>query len=53
MNLVTVQIAALVRGEVQLDPALADAIAVVSLLIMMICVTLYQFLIRTRKASAK
>jgi len=25
VNLVTVQIAALVRGEVQLDPALADA----------------------------
>lgn len=53
VNLVTVQIAALVRGEVQLDPALADAIAVMSLLIMMICVTVYQFLVRAKKAVAK
>lgn len=53
VNLVTVQIAALVRGEVQLDPALADTIAVLSLIIMMICVTLYQYLIRPRKGAAK
>jgi putative spermidine/putrescine transport system permease protein len=38
VNLVTVQIAALVRGEVQLDPALADALALVSLGIMALCV---------------
>lgn len=53
VNLVTVQIAALVRGEVQLDPALADAIAVLSLIIMMICVAIYQYLIRPRKGAAK
>jgi putative spermidine/putrescine transport system permease protein len=38
VNLVTVQIAALVRGEVQLDPALADALALLSLGIMAVCV---------------
>ena len=53
VNLVTVQIAALVRGEVQLDPALADTVAVLSLIIMMICVALYQYLIRPRKGVAK
>ncbi len=44
VNLVTVQIAALVRGEVQLDPALADALAMLSLLVMAACVAGYQFL---------
>lgn len=34
VELVTVQIAALIRGEVQLDPPLADAIAVLSMLVM-------------------
>lgn len=38
VNLVTVQIAALIRGEVQLEPELADALAVVSLCIMSLCV---------------
>jgi len=42
--LVTVQIAALVRGEVQLDPALADALALLSIAIMAICVAGYQLL---------
>jgi putative spermidine/putrescine transport system permease protein len=44
VNLVTVQIAALVRGEVQLDPALADALALLSIAIMAICVAGYQLL---------
>jgi len=51
VNLVTVQIAALVRGEVQLDPALADAIAVLSLVIMLSCVAAYQLLVRGRGAT--
>jgi putative spermidine/putrescine transport system permease protein len=44
VNLVTVQIAALIRGEVQLQPELADALAVVSLLIMSFCVFGYIWL---------
>lgn len=44
VNLVTVQIAALVRGEVQLDPALADALAMMSLMVMALCVMGYQWL---------
>jgi putative spermidine/putrescine transport system permease protein len=44
INLVTVQIAALVRGEVQLDPALADALALLSIAIMAICVAGYHIL---------
>jgi putative spermidine/putrescine transport system permease protein len=38
VNLVTVQIAALIRGEVQLEPELADALAIISLCIMSFCV---------------
>jgi putative spermidine/putrescine transport system permease protein len=45
VNLVTVQIAALVRGEVQLDPALADALALLSLAVMAVCVGGYQWLV--------
>ena len=52
VNLVTVQIAALVRGEVQLDPALADALALLSLGIMAICVAGYQWL-RGSSAEAR
>lgn len=44
VNLVTVQIAALVRGEVQLDPGLADAIAMFSLVIMMVSVSLHRLI---------
>jgi len=51
VNLVTVQIAALVRGEVQLDPALADALALVSLGVMAVCVAGYRWL-ATRPWSA-
>jgi putative spermidine/putrescine transport system permease protein len=46
VNLVTVQIAALVRGEVQLDPALADALALLSLAVMALCVAGQQWLSR-------
>jgi putative spermidine/putrescine transport system permease protein len=42
VNLITVQIAALVRGEVQLDPSLADALALISIAIMALCVAGYQ-----------
>ena len=42
VNLVTIQIAALVRGEVQFDPGLADALAVLSLLVMGICLAAYR-----------
>ncbi len=44
ISLVTVQIAALVRGEVQLDPGLADALALVSLGVMAVCVVGYRWL---------
>jgi putative spermidine/putrescine transport system permease protein len=44
VNLITIQIAALVRGEVQLDPSLADALAVLSIGIMAFCVIGYQLL---------
>ncbi|TFH33595.1 MAG: ABC transporter permease subunit, partial [Anaerolineales bacterium] len=43
INLVTVQIAALVRGEVQLEPGIADAMATISLAIMAVCVAGYQW----------
>ncbi len=52
VNLVTVQIAAHQRGEVQLDPGLADVVAMLSLLIMALCVAGYQWLAgQTRKAA--
>lgn len=44
--LVPIQIAALIRGEVQLDPAAADALASLSLLVMAVCVAGYQLAIR-------
>jgi putative spermidine/putrescine transport system permease protein len=53
VNLVTVQIAALIRGEVQLEPAFADAIAVISLVIMAICVIAHQFLVRSARRFAR
>jgi putative spermidine/putrescine transport system permease protein len=43
INLVTIQIAALIRGEVQLEPGIADAMATISLLIMAVCVIGYQW----------
>jgi putative spermidine/putrescine transport system permease protein len=43
INLVTIQIAALIRGEVQLEPGIADAMATASLMIMALCVAGYQW----------
>jgi putative spermidine/putrescine transport system permease protein len=51
INLVTVQIAALVRGEVQLDPGLADAIALLSLVIMMLSVSIHRLIGIGRRAQ--
>lgn len=48
VNLVTVQIAALARGEVQFDPALADALATLSLAVMLVAVGLCQVMMRRR-----
>lgn len=44
VNLVTVQIASLIRGEVQLEIGLADALAVISLVIILFCVGGYLLL---------
>jgi putative spermidine/putrescine transport system permease protein len=52
INLVTIQIAALIRGEVQLEPGIADAMSVMSLIIMTICVVGYQWA-NTRAARWK
>jgi putative spermidine/putrescine transport system permease protein len=52
VNLVTVQIAALVRGEVQLDPALADALCLLSIGVMAVCVAGYQLLTRYARRAA-
>ena len=41
INLVTIRIASLIRGEVQLEPGTADAMATISLLIMAVCVVGY------------
>lgn len=43
LNLVTLQIAFLMTGEVRRDPALASAMAVVMLVIMTACVALFRF----------
>lgn len=53
VDLITIRIAALVRGEVQLAPELADALSIISLLIMFACVIGYMWLSsRAKKASA-
>jgi putative spermidine/putrescine transport system permease protein len=53
VDLITIRIAALVRGEVQLAPELADALSIISLLIMFACVIGYMWLSnRARKVSA-
>ena len=52
VNLIPVQIAALVRGEVVLDPALADALAMSSLLVMAVCLLAYQYFARRMRRSA-
>ena len=53
ISLVPIQIAALIRGEVQLDPAAADALASLSLLVMAACVTSYQLSIRRARRFQK
>lgn len=53
VDLITIRIAALIRGEVQLEPQLADALATMSLIIMTTCVMGYLWLSsRSRKARA-
>ena len=53
VDLITIRIAALVRGEVQLAPELADALSIISLLIMSACVIGYMWLSnRAKKVSA-
>ncbi len=53
VDLITIRIAALIRGEVQLKPQLADALAMYSLIIMTSCVLGYLWLSsRSRKVSA-
>ena len=52
VNLIPVQIAALVRGEVVLDPALADALAILSLLVMAVCLLAYQYFARRMRRTA-
>ncbi len=44
VDLITIRIAALIRGEVQLKPQLADALAIYSLIIMTSCVIGYLWL---------
>jgi putative spermidine/putrescine transport system permease protein len=52
VDLITIRIAALIRGEVQLAPELADALSIISLLIMIACVMGYTVLSnRARKAT--
>lgn len=53
VDLITIRIAALIRGEVQLAPELADALSIISLLIMAACVIGYLLLsTRARKVRA-
>ncbi len=52
VDLITIRIAALIRGEVQLAPELADALSMMSLLIMTACVIGYLWLSNlTRRAE--
>lgn len=53
VELVTVQIAALIRGEVQLDPALADAIAVISMLVMAVSILLQRAVARRERTLSR
>ena len=52
VDLITIRIAALIRGEVQLAPELADALSIMSLLIMTGCVFGYLWL-SSRSRSAR
>ncbi len=52
VDLITIRIAALIRGEVQLAPELADALSILSLVIMSTCVIGYMWLSnRARKVG--
>lgn len=52
VDLITIRIAALIRGEVQLAPELADALSMISLFIMSACVIGYMWLSNlSRKAQ--
>jgi putative spermidine/putrescine transport system permease protein len=53
VDLITIRIAGLIRGEVQLEPELADSLAIISLLIMFLCVAGYLWLTnRSKKVRA-
>ncbi|MGB8253469.1 MAG: ABC transporter permease subunit [Anaerolineaceae bacterium] len=53
VDLITIRIAALIRGEVQLKPQLADALAIYSLVVMTSCVIGYLWLSsRSRRVRA-
>jgi putative spermidine/putrescine transport system permease protein len=53
VDLITIRIAALIRGEVQLAPELADALSIISLLIMIACVVGYSWLSNRAKRAVK
>jgi putative spermidine/putrescine transport system permease protein len=53
VDLITIRIAGLIRGEVQLEPELADSLAIISLVIMFICVAGHLWLTsRAKKVRA-
>jgi putative spermidine/putrescine transport system permease protein len=53
VDLITIRIAALIRGEVQLAPELADALSIISLLIMLACVLGYTWLSNRARRTAR
>lgn len=53
VDLITIRIAALIRGEVQLAPELADALSIYSLLIMTACVGGYLWLSNVSRRSQR
>ena len=53
VDLITIRIAALIRGEVQLAPELADALSIISLLIMIACVLGYTWLSNRARRAIK
>ncbi len=53
VDLITIRIAALIRGEVQLAPELADALSMMSLMIMTACVAGYLWLSNLSRRSQK
>ncbi len=53
LMLVTTQIAFVITGEVLHDPAFAKAMAAVSMIIMILCISIYRITINTAKGWAK